>query len=809
MNAAVLFNLAWDVGRRAGKPLAASIILTLSAALLAAVLPQQLMAESLSKLFLLGFGMSLATAIYGFHSTEGSRRSGFGSFPRRLFVLPVATRWLVGVPMLLSLLVVCGLYLLWAGVILPRTENHFPLDWPCLFLAAASLGFQALLWSIPERRLLKLILLGTYGTVLNCGWLLFREDIATAIITEFWANAGPKDAALIIRCLLVGIMLIAIAMGLICVRRQRYDQARRKARSALPNLRFGTSIPFRSVAAALFWHEWRMVGLVLPIAVGLINGFFLLLSAGVGQFSAQATLNALILLVCAPFSLAWIIGVAFVKPDFWSNDLELPVAIRIRPIRGNEFVVARLKVAALTLGITWLITLLTIAIWIPHFSDLRYLMQHWQSIQHLCGPDTFFILTGFAVLLFLAGYRGLVGGLEYGIHGSARPFARFEYLRAFGPMAGLGGIIYLAADSARRPILVEVMRWSPLVLATLLMIKAKRAIGPIAMTNHTWLMVGAGAVSLFAIELGLTNAVHLKCLLMLITLAMLPLAGPNRAAALMSPPTDPKSQGWQIAAAILLLSGWLGVTSFKSMPTTVNAGGPQLRMKVLGKSKPIVVFEQFGPVPLEMWSRVQLDVAAFATTVTYDHAGGFGSQEGPRPRDGERIAAELREALRNASLTPPYIIVGFSGGAAYARIFAGAHPNEMAGLVLIDPSLEDFFAWSRQQFPKLNRISEAQTAKQTEWGLAYRSLHQAETAARPSIPVTIISGGHQRDTPVALKSMPVWLQTHHKLATQLNGRHVISTNSGHEIIFAEPNLVVAEIRRICDLIRASKSTMGR
>lgn len=51
--------------------------------------------------------------------------------------------------------------------------------------------------------------------------------------------------------------------------------------------------------------------------------------------------------------------------------------------------------------------------------------------------------------------------------------------------------------------------------------------------------------------------------------------------------------------------------------------------------------------------------------------------------------------------------------------------------------------------------------------------------------------------------MPVWLQGH--LAEQLNARHIVSTNSGHDILFTEPELVIQEIRRICELLPASAS----
>jgi hypothetical protein len=59
--------------------------------------------------------------------------------------------------------------------------------------------------------------------------------------------------------------------------------------------------------------------------------------------------------------------------------------------------------------------------------------------------------------------------------------------------------------------------------------------------------------------------------------------------------------------------------------------------------------------------------------------------------------------------------------------------------------------------------------------------------------------------PLALKSMPVWLQAHRNLAEQLKARHIVSTNSGPDILFTEPELGIQEIRRICELLPASDS----
>src|SRR5262245_26365849 len=90
--------------------------------------------------------------------------------------------------------------------------------------------------------------------------------------------------------------------------------------------------------------------------------------------------------------------------------------------------------------------------------------------------------------------------------------------------------------------------------------------------------------------------------------------------------------------------------------TRVSVDGHSLRLLVEGSGESTVVFENGGGgPPLEVWGKIQPQVSRFARTVGYDRAGVGLSDEGPLPRDGRRIASELRQALRAAGVPPPYV----------------------------------------------------------------------------------------------------------------------------------------------------------
>lgn len=70
----------------------------------------------------------------------------------------------------------------------------------------------------------------------------------------------------------------------------------------------------------------------------------------------------------------------------------------------------------------------------------------------------------------------------------------------------------------------------------------------------------------------------------------------------------------------------------------------------------------------------------------YDRPGRGAAADVEGPRDPCTIAAELRSRLRQAGVAPPYILVGHSLGGTYQYVFARLYPDEVAGLVLLDPT---------------------------------------------------------------------------------------------------------------------------
>lgn len=145
----------------------------------------------------------------------------------------------------------------------------------------------------------------------------------------------------------------------------------------------------------------------------------------------------------------------------------------------------------------------------------------------------------------------------------------------------------------------------------------------------------------------------------------------------------------------------------------VDAGGFDLRMVKKGNGTgPTIIMEQGLGMQLEWWFGLDDSLTRHGTVVTYDRAFLGKSGKGNTDRTGKVVAAELKVALDNAGIQPPYILVGFSIGGYYMKAFARANPDESKGLLLIDPlNTEEFYKEWETAFPESYQWAFSQTGK--------------------------------------------------------------------------------------------------
>ncbi len=118
--------------------------------------------------------------------------------------------------------------------------------------------------------------------------------------------------------------------------------------------------------------------------------------------------------------------------------------------------------------------------------------------------------------------------------------------------------------------------------------------------------------------------------------------------------------------------------------------GRQLLLHHSGIGGPAVVFAPgAGLIGLDYWN-IHDQVSHFTTSVLYDRAGTGWSDHVELPRSATEVTDELRSLLRAAGVPAPYLLVGHSLGGFYVRRYAQRFPNEVAGLLFLDPAHEDY-----------------------------------------------------------------------------------------------------------------------
>jgi pimeloyl-ACP methyl ester carboxylesterase len=118
----------------------------------------------------------------------------------------------------------------------------------------------------------------------------------------------------------------------------------------------------------------------------------------------------------------------------------------------------------------------------------------------------------------------------------------------------------------------------------------------------------------------------------------------------------------------------------------IDVGSHRLHLHCRGAGGPAVVFDAALGASSLSWTYVLPEVALFARACAVDRAGFAWSDAGPLPRTTPRIVEELRALLARGGIPPPYILVGHSFGGLTARLFLHQHPEDVAGLVLLDPA---------------------------------------------------------------------------------------------------------------------------
>lgn len=223
---------------------------------------------------------------------------------------------------------------------------------------------------------------------------------------------------------------------------------------------------------------------------------------------------------------------------------------------------------------------------------------------------------------------------------------------------------------------------------------------------------------------------------------------------------------------VLMLVGSTTPIAAQAEASSLLVSGSRVRVLVQGletrsSNQPVFVLQAGAGSPLEAWGVLPDSLSALAPVVAYDRPGlGESEFDGMDPTP-TRVAHHLKSVLRELEVEPPYVMVGHSWGGPLILYFADLFPDEVVGMLYLDPShpertWETFFMTND---PHVYAAREAEMrafrTPRPEWSEGRKAENRVTDGFwaspvdsraipdHPSVPTTIVLGTRYEQTGVA------------------------------------------------------------
>jgi pimeloyl-ACP methyl ester carboxylesterase len=248
------------------------------------------------------------------------------------------------------------------------------------------------------------------------------------------------------------------------------------------------------------------------------------------------------------------------------------------------------------------------------------------------------------------------------------------------------------------------------------------------------------------------------------------------------------------------------------------------------EGQPVVVFENGHGESIKSWNKIIDSVSKICPIVLYDRAGTRESKPDNKIPSLKYNSKKLKKILETLDIKPPYLLVGHSLGGIYIRGFANYYPDDLAGLIFIDPAdftqkLMDFEAPYREigvtegyidsmmiaKFGNVITIDSSRNIRVQQESEMLRKLRTSDFKELnekdlPPIPIHFIVGG-RFSVPPQFRSKDYdqeslfrartkhWIENWTNVVTKSPyGRLFYSSKAGHYVQYDDPELILLSIK---------------
>jgi pimeloyl-ACP methyl ester carboxylesterase len=299
---------------------------------------------------------------------------------------------------------------------------------------------------------------------------------------------------------------------------------------------------------------------------------------------------------------------------------------------------------------------------------------------------------------------------------------------------------------------------------------------------------------------------------------------------LATQPTDSESPGAVREREIL--------KQFPAPGRMIDIGGRRLHLFCKGDAQgPAVIIEAGALAASLSYFKAQDQIALLAKVCVYDRAGLGWSDAAATPRSLEARADDLHALLALSGIKSPYILAGHSAGGMMVRVFTKKYAKNVAAMILVESSEEQFNTTSES----LKRLKN--TATQLGFAVNMANAGQAIPQLRvPNGPpeqevmqrASAIKAG--QDDFVAMSNLPAeleklgglgklgnlplvvirrgkpdagftetqnqeWTEAQHRLSSlSTQSKELVAENSGHAVNLDQPEIFVTAVKEVQEML---------
>lgn len=254
-------------------------------------------------------------------------------------------------------------------------------------------------------------------------------------------------------------------------------------------------------------------------------------------------------------------------------------------------------------------------------------------------------------------------------------------------------------------------------------------------------------------------------------------------------------------------------------PQRLTLDGSVLEVLCAHRPGPVIVLINGAGGPLAGWMRIWDGLTTLGAVIAWNRPGIGASAPPVENQTSEAVTRQLRGLLSALGVPGPYVQVGHSIGGLHALHFALSHPEEAAGLVLIEATApEDVAAMEhlssvlqRRLLALVNRLWPPDTRSEIVHALASAAQVQA-LLPLAQLPLAVVTGARPALAWLTPRPQREARARHQGALAGLSprGTQVYAQRSGHFPQITEPAVVVQAIADVlwtaCPGVQQATST---